>query len=327
MHRHLIPYPRAEPGCRAAATVVPANPHERMIIDSQIHLIAPRTPARPWSIEEPTLHGWSSFDDERILAEMAAAHVDRAVLVPSIVDGDRNDTALAAATLHPRRFATMGRLDLRQPLPRGSLATWRAQPGMLGVRVTFHRGGAAAWLTDGTADWFWPEAEAAGLPVYVHVPRQAPRLAEIAARHPDLRLAVDHFGLTDGVRQDEIDRLVDDVVALASLPNVSVKASGLPSLAGDAYPYPSMIERVRRVVDAFGPERVFWGSDLSRLKGSYDECVRMFTEELPFLGADDLRLVMGDALAAWLRWPPATPHHRDGPSVPTTAQHGERTTP
>ncbi len=35
---------------------------------------------------------------------------------------------------------------------------------MLGVRVTF-LGPAAAWLTDGTADWFWPAAEKAGLPV------------------------------------------------------------------------------------------------------------------------------------------------------------------
>ncbi len=56
-------------------------------------------------------------------------------------------------------------------------------------------------------------------------------------------------------------------------------------------------------VDAFGPERVFWGSDITRLPCTYIESVTMFTEELPFLTHNDLDLVMGRGLCAWLGWP------------------------
>src|SRR5438046_10367565 len=52
-------------------------------------------------------------------------------------------------------------LMLRRP-PRSTLFPYTTlfrsqQPGMLGVRHTFN-GAQTNWLTDGTADWFWPAA-------------------------------------------------------------------------------------------------------------------------------------------------------------------------
>ena len=47
---------------------------------------------------------------------------------------------------------------------------------MLGVRLTF-TGPAQAWLTDGTPDWFWPEAEKVGLPVMFLTPGRNAELA------------------------------------------------------------------------------------------------------------------------------------------------------
>ena len=58
----------------------------------------------------------------------------------------------------------MARIDLDKPDRATRLPTWRDQPGVLGVRLNF-LGGAGKWLTDGTADWFWPAAEKARLPV------------------------------------------------------------------------------------------------------------------------------------------------------------------
>jgi hypothetical protein len=48
---------------------------------------------------------------------------------------------------------------------------------------------------------------------------------------------------------------------------------------------------------------MFWGSDLTRLKCSYRQCVTMFTEEMPWLTTNDLELIMGRALCDWLDWP------------------------
>ena len=92
-------------------------------------------------------------------------------------------------------------------------------------------------------------------------------------------------------------------MALAKRPNVAAKVSALPCYADDkTWPFRSLHEPVRRVFDAFGPARTFWGSDVSRLPCSYRESVTMFTEQLPWLSGDDLQLVMGEALCEWLGW-------------------------
>ena len=61
-------------------------------------------------------------------------------------------------------------------------------------------------------------------------------------------------------------------------------------------------DNIERLFDAFGPDRSFWGTDLSRMPCSYRECVTMFTEELSWLRGDDLDLVMGRALCNWVGW-------------------------
>ena len=57
-----------------------------------------------------------------------------------------------------------------------------------------------------------------------------------------------------------------------------------------------------RVYDAYGPTRMFWGSDLSRLPCSYTLCVTMFTEEMPWLKGEELEQVMGKAVCKWFGW-------------------------
>ena len=53
---------------------------------------------------------------------------------------------------------------------------------------------------------------------------------------------------------------------------------------------------------AFGPDRSFWGTDITRMPCSYRQCVTMFTEELPWLKGHDLDRVMGGAIVDWLGW-------------------------
>ena len=57
-----------------------------------------------------------------------------------------------------------------------------------------------------------------------------------------------------------------------------------------------------RALDAFGAKRVFWGSDISRLRCTYRQCVTMFTEEMPWLKGSDLEWVMGRGVCEWLGW-------------------------
>jgi L-fuconolactonase len=234
---------------------------------------------------------------------MRMTGVDRVVIVPPLFAGDDNAAALEAASSFPHRFAVMGRIALDDPVRSlERMATWTDQPGMLGIRLTFHWDRHHAWLEDGTAAWFWPEAERLGIPVAVYAPGQLAALAVIARTHPALRLIVDHFGLPLAARDDDIGPVVDELVLLSGLSNVAVKASALPSYVTGPYPFVALHEPIRRVVEAFGPERVFWGSEMSRLPCSYRESVTLFTEELHFLGQDDLEWIMGRGVCRWIGW-------------------------
>ena len=93
-----------------------------------------------------------------------------------------------------------------------------------------------------------------------------------------------------------------EMLAVAKFPNVAVKLSGAPSYSSEPYPYRNIHKYIRQMVDAFGPQRCFWGTDITRMPCSYRQCVTMFTEELPWLQGRDKELVMGQAVCDWLGW-------------------------
>jgi predicted TIM-barrel fold metal-dependent hydrolase len=235
---------------------------------------------------------------------MDEAGVDRAVIVPPSWPGDRNDYGLEAAKRYPGRFAVMGRIPLEKPESAALLPKWKEQPGMLGVRLTLHRA-QSALIESGTADWFWPAAEKARLPVMFLAPGNAPRFAPIAERHPQLPLIIDHMNLTAEIaKAGTIKRAIDEVVALAKYPNVSVKLSSAPTYSLEDYPWRDMTEHLKRCFDAFGPRRCYWGTDLTNAfhKSTYRQRVTHFTEELRFLSEEDKDWVMGRAILARLGW-------------------------
>lgn len=277
-----------------------------MVIDSQVHIWAANTPERPWMEGmEKRAHMPVPLTADLLWRHMQEAGVTHAILVPPSLDGDRNDLCLAAAQAHPDRYAVMGRLLLNKPGAREKLVAMKSQPGMLGVRLTFHRDNDRPWLTDGTADWFWPEAEKLGLPVMVHAPERLEKIAEIARRHPDLTIIVDHMGFARETMDDEAPGGADRILQLADLPNVSVKVSAMPCFSSEPYPFRNLHEPLKRVIAGFGVQRSFWGSDFSRLPENctYRQAVTMFTEELAFLKGQDLEWVMGRGLATLLGWP------------------------
>jgi len=109
-------------------------------------------------------------------------------------------------------------------------------------------------------------------------------------------------GRAAGSRGAPAYRFQPELLALAKFPNVAVKATGQPGYAEDAYPFRSCHRHLHRCFDAFGPERMFWGTDITRMPCSWRQCVTVFTEELPWLQGRDLDLVMGEAVCNWVGW-------------------------
>jgi predicted TIM-barrel fold metal-dependent hydrolase len=272
------------------------------IVDAQIHVWSPDVATRPWPPGRTRYAHGPALSAEQVLRVMDDAGVARAVLVPPSWIGDDNTDSLEAARRHPDRFAVMGRFDPTAPDARARLARWRDQPGMLGIRLTFHLPLWAGWLSDATLDGFWAAAEEAGLPVMIFVPGNAPKVGPIAARHPRLRLILDHLARWGDKKDDEAFADLDEVLALARHPNVAVKVSALPCYSSEAYPFPTLARHIRRVYDAFGPRRMLWGTDYSRLPVPYREAVRHVREGIDFLTKDDREWVLGRACAEWVGW-------------------------
>ena len=276
------------------------------IVDAQVHI---------WSAGKPANLNHRQvehFTKDELLKEMDAAGVDAALIHPPTPwDPSANELAVDAARQHPDRFAVLGNFALDRPESRALVDGWKRRPGMLGLRFTFLQPHQKTWPTDGTIDWLWAAAERAGIPIALLCAGFLPKVAEVAERHPGLKLIIDHLGRPSGRKGDP--GLEDDaalwsnlpqVLALAKHPNVAIKATGAPSYSSEPYPYRNIHGHLRQIFDAFGPARMFWGTDITRMPCSWRQCVTMFTEELPWLAGPDRELVMGGAVCAWLGWTP-----------------------
>src|SRR5262245_10413267 len=273
------------------------------IIDAQVHVWKADTAERPHVKGDASKpHREIPLTYESLLEEMNGAGVDRVILVPPSWDGYRNDYALEAVQKHPDRFAVMGKVPLNDPASKQLMPNWLKQPGMLGFCISCRHSGTYAWLDDGTADWFWAECERHDIPLMIFAPFAVAKIGVIAERHPRLRTIVDHMGLNVQWKGRDLTPGVDLLLSFARFANVGVKLSCLPCYVDEPYPYPSLHPHIRRVVDAFGPERLFWGTDLSQSPCSYRQNVTLFTEALKFLSGTDREWIMGKALAKWLRW-------------------------
>jgi predicted TIM-barrel fold metal-dependent hydrolase len=282
----------------APAAPAPAG-KRRVIVDSQVHLWKANSPELPWvpgvkpGQPEP-------FTIERVLPMMDAAGVDRIVVVPPTLTGERNDYGIEAAKRYPSRFAVMGRFPIENPKAAERLPRWKEQPGMLGIRLTFG-GETVKGLKDGTFDWFWAAAEKAAVPVMFLAPGHLASFASIAERHPQLTLIVDHINMNNAI---PIAQSATDTIALVKYPNVSVKMKAGAQYAPEPYPYRNMNVQLQRVFEAFGPQRCYWETDITQTlkEGDYRHRVAHFTEELTFLSEEDKDWIMGRAILARLNW-------------------------
>jgi predicted TIM-barrel fold metal-dependent hydrolase len=276
---------------------------KRTIVDAQVHMWKANTPDWPW-VEGAKPQLPEPFTIERALAGMNEAGVDRVVIVPPTLN-DRNDYALEAHRRYPDRFAVMGRIPLQNPKTAALLPKWKEQPGMLGVRVTFNTPETAAWLKDGTADWFWPEAAKARLPVMFLAFGLVNLFDPIAQRNPELPLIIDHMGVNTAIAQKgQMAEMIGHTVALAKYPNVSVKLSNLPNSSLEPYPYKDLTPHLKRVFDAYGPQRCHWGTDATngQHRGTWRQRLTHFTETIDFMSESDKDWVLGRAIQAKLKW-------------------------
>jgi L-fuconolactonase len=97
-------------------------------------------------------------------------------------------------------------------------------------------------------------------------PQHLPSLERMARRHPGLRIAIDHAAKPD-IAGGDLAAWQLAMERLAALPNVACKLSGLLTEAGGE----DVAAVAEWLLDAFGAERLIWGSDwpVLEMAGSY----------------------------------------------------------
>src|SRR5690606_29112773 len=127
---------------------------------------------------------------------------------------------LEAADSYPDKFRAFCRLPVQESEGRPLIGELSANRGLSGFRFTFHKEHNRRGLTDGTADWIWPAAEEAGIPVMIHAPRGLDAVEAIARKHPGLRIVVDHLAMERPNKDEEAVKHFPALFRLAKYPNV-----------------------------------------------------------------------------------------------------------
>ena len=281
-------------------------PTQTLTIDSQVHAYERDRPERPWS---GSLPGPDEATGDHMVAAMEAVGVDGALLV-SPFSMYRYDAsyALEVYAKHPGRFGLIKPFDPQAEAVAEQIAEWAATPGVVGARIMLT--GQSFEADDPGLQRILAAGAKASIPVNVLCSGQLPLLRELARRHPDTRVVVDHVGLTQPfgppVPPDPFADLAD-VVSLAACDNVAIKISGACTLSHQPFPYPDIWEPLGKLFDAFGLDRCMWGTDWTRAVDllTYEQGVEAFrvTEQL---SDSERRVLMGESLANIYNWSPGT---------------------
>ncbi|WP_091227547.1 amidohydrolase [Microbacterium sp. 3J1] len=236
------------------------------VLDSHLHLWDPELLHYPW-LEGPL--AWLFAETEIEHARLPSATTEKAVFVQAgTIDDDFLDEVRWVSELAPRigvvGIVAGARLDrgtdttahleglAAEPLVVGVRHDLQAEADGLAVSAAFVTGARGVAAREWTFDACVRES-------------QLPEIARLAGAVPELRMVLDHLGKPQVGTADapvapsmEWVRDLDD---LARHPNVWCKLSGLPAEAGGDWSAAQLEPFLDAAADAFGVERLMWGSD------------------------------------------------------------------
>jgi L-fuconolactonase len=265
----------------------PAAPHYR-IIDPHVHVWA-NNPTYPWAREtaEPPKN---DATPGMLLDLMKANGVERTVLVQFI--GYRWDNSYTLNTIkkYAPYFRGVARVNPTDDAAPDHLSELTMQ-GFHGVRISPAADASGDWIRHERMPRLWQRAQSLKVPVQIYAPiTRMPDMEPLIEQYPDLDVVIDHMADCPIDQPDQLEKLL----SLARYPRVFVKISHLWSISRQPYPWLDAQEYARRCYDAFGPQRLMWGTDwpVCEQWTTYEDTVRVVRDDMPFLSAEDKRWIM-----------------------------------
>jgi L-fuconolactonase len=276
-----------------------------MRIDAHHHVWDLAVRDQPWTADPPALR--RSFGFAELRPSLVAHQIDATVVVQTVPVADETPELLALAASEPMVAGVVGWVDLTAADVGGRLADLRSQRGgelLLGVRHQVQGEPDPRWLCRPDVRRGLDAVAAAGLAYdLLVVPAQLPAATETVAALPDLNFVLDHAG-KPAIASGELASWRADVRALARLSNVAAKLSGLVTEADHAtWTIEQLRPYARTVLDAFGADRVMFGSDwpVCLLAGTYDDVIVAAEVLTGSLRAWERAAVFGGTAQRWYR--------------------------
>lgn len=236
---------------------------------------------------------YRTFTPEELAPQLAAAGVDRTVLVQAANSFADTDAMLAQAAQYEWIGAVVGWVPLEDAAATARVLAERylANPWFRGVRHLNHEEADPDWLVrpavlDGLK--VLAERQLVFEVVAVH-PLHLGHVPILAKACPDLRIVIDHLAKPP-IASGEYGTWKADMRAAAAAPNVYAKISGLNTAADrETWHAGHLEEAIGFALEVFGPERLMFGSDwpVAILAGDYAKVWAETNKALDSLGVSD----------------------------------------
>ena len=195
---------------------------------------------------------------EALVNTLLASGVTAAVVVQPSISGLDHDYLLAAVQTKHVRLVGLAQAQPENQRSLEVIDALTASGAVVGFRLPLIRADEKWVQTQAKAYWELAVSRRSVISV-LSAPTQLEAIGRLAVAHPAVPIVVDHLGRFD--LADDRLRAIDELIRLAPLQNVYVKMSALGFLSHDEWPYRDLWPVLASVIDAFGTERVMWGSD------------------------------------------------------------------
>lgn len=280
-------------------------------IDAHVHVWDLAAAEYPWlGPELGVLFRDHSLDE--LLPALDAARIAGLVLVQA-ADNDA-DTAhlLAVADAEPRVVGVVGWLPLDDPDEVRRRLEAGLDPRIVGIRALIHDMADGEWILRPEVTRSLGLLSDAGLSydVVTASPAALALVPELARRHPELTLVIDHLGKPplDG-SPEELEGWRAALASAAVFPQVSAKLSGLAAAHGpaDGWTHAEVAAAVNTAIELFGADRVLVGGDwpVSKLAGGYARTHAAVDAALERLTTEETEAIRGSTAARVYRIPAA----------------------
>ena len=231
------------------------------------------------------------FGVEDIQPLLKHAGIDRTILVQAAPTPAETDYLLDIAARSSLIAGVVGWADFETPDAADQIAPLAARPKLKGLRPMIQDIEDDAWMLRSALEPAITAMTANGLTFDALLkPRHLQILLRFADRYPALGIVIDHAAKPD-IASGDIAGWARDIRAVAAQTPATCKLSGLMTEARPGCSVEDLRPVFDILIEAFGAERLMWGSDwpVLNLNGAYEvwhDAARALTRDLPALDQD-----------------------------------------